>query len=42
MRMLPLLETRNGQGRSCTEPANGELLLIMEVGVSGIGPGRER
>ena len=42
VRMLPLLETRKGQGRSCTEPAKGELLLIMEVGVSGIGPGWAR
>ena len=35
--MLPLLETRKGQGRSCTDPANGELPLILEVGVSGTG-----
>ena len=42
VRMLPLLETRKGQGRSCTEPAKGELLLIMEVGVSGMGPGWAR
>ena len=32
----PLLEMRKGQGLSWTDPAKGELLLIIDVGVSGI------